>query len=261
MTSPLLLKLPWGSSSVGGFTSTRQGGCSKGAYNSLNLGLNTADDAPRVVENRRLAAHQGGIDPSRIVYACQIHSDRIVEVQTKHAGLGSLSWDQGIADCDALWTRTPGLGLAMGHADCLVVALADVQAGILGIAHAGWRGALAALPAKLVSRMISEGAQAERLQAFLSPCLGPDSLELASEQYDLFTRAFEHSEDFCSALKKGHFLLNLWGCVKRQLLDAGLDATHVQGQEIDTGAHSELFYSHRRDNGKTGRMMTVVSLN
>ncbi|MGH7442088.1 MAG: laccase domain-containing protein, partial [bacterium] len=150
MKGPLLLDQPWGLEGLCGFTSTRQGGTSVGAYDSLNLGLNTADAPAAVVRNRRLALEARGLDPAKAVYACQVHGDGIMEVTAADEGSGTLDWNRGLPDCDAVFTRCRGLPLCIGHADCLVVAVADPVAGLLGLAHAGWRGALAELPAKLL---------------------------------------------------------------------------------------------------------------
>lgn len=260
MSGPLLLALPWDGERLGGFTSTRQGGVSAGSYDSLNLGLNTGDRPADVLENRRRALAQAGLDPERTVYLQQVHGDRLAEALPADAGRGSAAWEDALPACDAVFTRVRGLPLAVGHADCLAVALADPDAGLLGLAHAGWRGALAGLPAALARRMLLEGASAARLQAVLSPCLGPGHLELAEEQHRLFSQAFARPGAFCSALIQGHFYLDLWSCARQQLLEAGLDGARIQGQELDTAGHPELFYSHRRDAGKTGRMMTVVTL-
>ena len=260
MSAPLVLRLPWPGAGLAGFTSTRQGGLSKGTFDSLNLGLNTADEAATVVENRSLALLSQGMDPGRAVYLQQVHGERIEEAGAGEAGRGGRDWIQGLELCDAVFTRVRGLPLAVGHADCLAVAMADPQAGLLGIAHAGWRGALAGLPGKLARRLVEEGADATRLRAVLSPCLGPSSLELGEEQHRLFAQTFEHHHEFCSSLTRGHFYLDLWNCARRQLVDAGMLSTHIQGQELDTALHPELFYSHRRDDGVTGRMMTVATL-
>jgi polyphenol oxidase len=259
VNGPLLLRPPWGSG-VGGFCSTRVGGASKGPYRSLNLGLNTQDDPPSVRANRAAAFAAAGADLARSVHACQVHGDRVLGVGEAEAGRGSLAWEQGLPDCDALWTRAKGLPLSIGHADCLALLLVDVQAGLLGLANAGWRGALAQVPAKLAKALLDQGAQAERLQALLSPCLGPDHLELAEEQWRLFQAADPAWKGYCSRLEGGHFKLDLWSCARRQLEALGLSARQIHGQELDTWDHPELFFSHRRDQGRTGRMLSVAWL-
>ena len=258
--APLILPLPWGAPGLSGFTSTRQGGVSRGAYDSLNLGLNTDDDPAAVVANRTAALGAGGWSLERTVFLQQVHGAVILEAKGADHGKGSRTWDQGLPGCDAVFTREAGLALAIGHADCLAVAVADPEAGLVGLAHAGWRGALAGLPGLLARRLIAEGARPERLQAVLSPCLGPRNLELGEEQHRLFQAAWPQAAAFTTGLVHGHFHLDLWTCARLQLEQSGVPASRIQGQELDTAELPSLFYSHRRDLGQTGRMLTVVGL-
>lgn len=259
MNKPLLLPGDLGAG-VKAFTSTRVGGMSTGAYDSMNLGLNTDDDPAAVRANRSLALQTGGADPARAVYLQQVHGDVIHAVGEAEAGRGVWDWAQGLPACDAAFTKQRRLPLAIGHADCLAVVLADPANGIVGVAHAGWRGALAQLPGKLAWRLQAEGAQSGNLKALLSPCLGPRSLELSEEQYRLFQAADSDFAIYCSPLKGGHFMLDLWTCARLQLEKAGLSSAAVQVQAMDTSEHTALFYSHRRDRGVTGRMLTVAWL-
>lgn len=257
--SPLLLRFQLGQGAQG-FHSTRQGGGSQGAYVGLNLGLNTDDAAAAVVENRRQAFAAAGQPAAQAVYLRQVHGDRIVEAVAADAGKGSLAWDQGLAEADAVFTRQKGLPLAIGHADCLCAVLADAQAGLLGLAHAGWRGALAGLPGLLLKRLLDEGARLERLRATLSPCLGPQRLQLSAAEHAQFQAAFSGADAFCSPLRDGHFNLDLAAAARWQWQSLGLAPWQIQGQELDTWEHPELFFSHRRDQGRTGRMLTVAWL-
>lgn len=260
MSRPLLLTLPWAGPGLAGFTSTRVGGVSQGAYDSLNLGFNTQDDPAAVLANRQRAFEAAGLDLDHSVFLQQVHGDELVEAGHQHGGQGSRAWGEGLPACDAVFTRQRGLALAIGHADCLAVVLADPVAGLLGVAHAGWRGALAGLPAKLARRLLAEGAQPARLQAVLSPCLGPRHLELSEAEHRAFAGAYAKADAFCSPLKAGHFYLDLWSCARQQLTMAGVPPERIQGQELDSAELPELFFSHRRDQGKTGRMLTVASL-
>ena len=255
---PLLL--PLALPGVGGFCSTRQGGGSRGAFDSLNLGTNTGDDGAQVLANRRAALEASGLAPERAVFLQQVHGQAILEAGEAEAGRGLAAWGDGLPACDAVFTRQKGLGLAIGQADCLAVLLVDRDAGLLGLAHAGWRGALADLPGALARRLLAEGAQASRLQAFLSPCLGPASMQLGEAEHAAFSARFSDFKAFSSALRAGHFTLDLWTCARHQLEAAGLDAKRVQGLELDTAAQPELFFSYRRDSGQTGRMLTLAWL-
>jgi hypothetical protein len=258
MSAPLLL--PLALPGLSGFCSTRQGGASRGPFDSLNLGSNTGDEPAQVLANRRAALQAAGLDPQRAVFLQQVHGTCILEDTAAEAGRGLGAWDDGLPACDAVFTRERGLGLAIGQADCLAVVLVDSDAGLLGLAHAGWRGALEGLPGSLARRLIAEGAQAGRLRAFLSPCLGPRSLELGESQHQAFLQRYRELAEFSSPLRGGHFHLDLWTCVRSQLEAAGLSARRIQGVELDTAAQPELFFSHRRDQGHTGRMLTLAWL-
>jgi YfiH family protein len=245
---------------VRGFTSTRQGGRSTGAYSSLNLGSNTGDDPAAVLANRRLVFESQGLDPVQGVYLQQVHGTEIREATRTDAGRGLERWDDGLPACDAVFTRQRGLALSIGHADCLAVVLADPAAGLLGLAHAGWRGALGALPGLLALRLIEEGASPARLKALLSPCLGPAYLELGEEQHQLFSQGFLGMGDFASPLAAGSFYLDLRACATVQLLGAGLQPAQILAQPLCSFAQASLFFSYRRDKGETGRMLTTAYL-
>jgi YfiH family protein len=250
----------WLGPGVRGFTSTRQGGRSTGAYSNLNLGSNTGDDPASVLANRRLSFESVGLDPAQGVYLQQVHGSQIREATLADAGRGLARWDDGLPDCDAVFTRQRGLALSIGHADCLAVVLADPEAGLLGLAHAGWRGALAGLPGLLAKRLIAEGASPTRLHALLSPCLSPARLELGEEQYQLFSQAFPRVGDFASPLALGSFYLDLRALGTIQLLAAGLAAAHIRAQPLCSYGQDSLFFSYRRDKGDTGRMLTTAYL-
>lgn len=260
MNGPLLLPLPSAGRGLNGFCSTRLGGRSRRAYDSLNLGSNTEDDPEAVLANRRLALEAGGLAPERCVFLRQVHGEGLAEAVDSDAGRGLEAWERGLPDCDAAFTRRKGLGLAIGQADCLAVVLADPSASLLGVAHVGWRGALVDLAGALARRLLAEGASADGLRASLSPCLGPRRLELGEAQHQAFAARYQSLADFSSTLTQGHFHLDLWTCCRRQLVAAGVAAQRIQGLELDTAELPSLFYSHRRDQGLTGRMLTVAWL-
>ncbi len=152
------------------------------------------------------------------------------------------------------------MALSIGHADCLAVVLVDVEAGLLGLAHAGWRGALAKLPLKLAEAMITAGAESSRLRVLLSPCLSPAGLELSEEQYRDFAAAFDKLEGIASPLKQGKFHLDLRAAVSAPLLALGVPGAQIVSQALHSDAQEELFFSYRRDQARTGRMLTTAFL-
>lgn len=245
---------------IGGFTSTRQGGQSSGAFSSLNLGTNTGDKPTDVLANRRAAFQVAGLEAEQCVFLQQVHGAQIQEAKLKDAGRGLENFDQGLLATDAAFTRQQGLALSIGHADCLAVVIADAQAGLLGVAHAGWRGALAQLPVLLAQRLVAEGAEPRRLRALLSPCISPAGLELSEDQYRSFEQAPGGLGGFAGPLIQGKFHLDLRACVQRQLLAAGVPLEGIAQQALDSDREQELLFSYRRAKGETGRMLTVAYL-
>jgi copper oxidase (laccase) domain-containing protein len=116
----------------------------------------------------------------------------------------------------------------------------------------GWRGASLKVAEKLARAM---GGDPSRFWAGLSPCLGPDHLELSEKEYPHF-----EGQSWATALKDGHFMLDLWGCAKAQLEAAGLDPSRIEIQAECTACHPGKYYSYRRETGKTGRMMSCIGL-
>ena len=162
---------------------TRQGGASRGIYASLNCGTGSKDDQVAVVENRaRVAEHLGGtMDDVQTIY--QVHS------ATAHA-VDRLQPRDTLPKADALVTRTRGLVIGILTADCAPVLFADAEAGVVGAAHAGWRGAIGGILEATVAAMEEQGADRSRIFAALGPTIGPQSYEVGPE----FVAEFEAAD-------------------------------------------------------------------
>jgi YfiH family protein len=223
-----------------------------------NLGLNTDEDPQAVLGARQKLWQSQGLKLEDTIFLKQVHSDHLETVGKAEAGRGSKSLADALPDCDAVISRDRGVYLAIGHADCLAVLLADPRQGIVGAAHSGWRGASLRIAGKLATKMIADfGSRPSELWAGLSVCLGPCHLELSQEQHALFA-AQPHSADFCGPLNGGHFMLDLWEQSRSQLLDLGLDPAKIEVQKQCTACHLDQFYSYRAEKGHCGRMMSVV---
>ncbi|HEY8103660.1 MAG TPA: polyphenol oxidase family protein [Gaiellaceae bacterium] len=206
--------------------SSRQGGVSEGRYASLNLGLLTSDEPERVEENRRLLCAEVGAKPERLALNRQVHGPI---VRRAEAG------DRG-AHADGLWTDEPGVPLLAMTADCLPVAVvrANGNSPRLGVLHVGWRG--------LLDGVIANGVEAVggRLAAAIGPGIGPCCYEVGPEVASRF------DADLLSDGK-----LDLWTAAERALRAAGV--AEVERSDLCTSCHPDLFFSHRRDQGDTGR--------
>lgn len=211
--------------------STRVGGVSEGPFASLNLGRMTADEAERVEENRaRLLAEVGG-EPGRMTLNRQTHSST---VRTARAG------ERGEPG-DGLWTDERGLPLVALTADCLPIALARTAGDrpAVAVLHAGWRGLLDGIAASGVR------ALGGHVAAAIGPAIGPCCYEVGEEVAEPFRSRFG------ADVVDGRRRLDLWTAAERALREAGVG--RVERVDLCTACHPELLFSHRRDNGLTGR--------
>lgn len=216
----------------------RTGGVSEGFYSSLNCGFGSGDAPERVAENRARAMACIELDGDRLVTPYQVHSNRVAVVEAP--------WPRGEApQVDALVTRTPGLALGILTADCAPVLLADAEAGVVGAAHAGWRGALDGVLGSVLGAMAELGARLERIVAGIGPAIGQRSYEVGPEFPAHFLAQGEDNRDFfCPAPRAGHFFFDLKGYVARRLAVAGVQ--HVKILPCDTCAEDARFFSYRR---------------
>ncbi len=217
---------------------TREGGVSTGLFASLNCSVASGDDPEKVAENRRRALAQLGLAPDRIVTCYQIHSAEVVTVERPwtHA-------DRPRAD--AMVTRLKGLALGILTADCAPVLFADEEAGIIGAAHAGWRGAIGGVLEATVAAMLRQGASAARIAAAIGPCIGFASYEVGPEfPAPFLAQSPDNARFFRAAPRAQHHLFDLGSYVRSRLETAGV--TRIEAVAADTLAEPTQFFSYRR---------------
>ncbi|MDV6373100.1 peptidoglycan editing factor PgeF [Deinococcus arenicola] len=221
--------------------SMRGGGVSVGAYQGLNLD-DREDDAQAVAENRRRLAAALDFDPAGFARLDQIHGVGVVTVT-----------GPGVWTGDALTTATPGVLLAIGTADCYPLLFEDAQAGVVGAAHAGWKGTLGHIAEKTVEAMCELGARPERIRAAVGPGICGERYGVGVEVAAKFTEA-GLGQFVLTGNGQPH--LDLAGANRAVLLEAGLSEENIWlSGRCSTEAD---FYSYRRDAGKTGRMWAVI---
>ncbi len=229
--------------------STRLGGFSAAPFDSLNLGISTADDPACVWRNRKALAAAAGVAAGDLVVAGQIHGTTIAEVGREHRGRGARGPTNVVPDVDGLLTRVAGVPLFVSFADCVPVLLvAGRPAGALALAHAGWRGMLAGIVGKAARAV---GASGSARAAVIGPSIGPCCFAVSPD----VGRRFE--EAFPGTWRDGH--VDLWEAARRQLLAAGLEASEIVTSGLCT-CHDHEFFSHRREHGATGRQAAVAWL-
>ena len=232
----------------------RRGGVSQGLHAGLNVGWGSDDDRAAIAENRRRAV-EAVLPSATLVTVHQVHSPDVVTVAEP--------WpDDARPKADALVTDRPGLLLGVLTADCAPVLLADPAAGVVGAAHAGWKGALAGVTDACVSAMGALGARRERIAAAVGPCIAHPSYEVDADFEARFVVADTFNARFFKQGRDGHAWFDLAGYVAARLAAAGVGAVEKLG--LDTYVDESRFYSyrratHRREPGY-GRQIAVSGL-
>lgn len=211
----------------------RAGGVSVGIYASLNAGPGSRDDSAHVAENRRRVAAAFGVAPERLIGLHQVHS--------AEALLASAPWPGARPEADGVVTTTPGLVLSVLTADCAPVLLADVAAGVIGAAHAGWKGAFAGVLDRVVALMRQAGAR--RITAAIGPSIQQKSYEVGPEFQARFLAADAADARFFAPGEGDRVLFDLPGYCLARLTRLGVTATALAN---DTFAEEPGFFSHRR---------------
>lgn len=217
---------------------TRAGGVSQGCYESLNGGVGSNDAPSHVAENRARMAAAVGVASERLITAYQIHSPVVVTADAP--------WDTSARPkADAIVTQVAGLAIAVSTADCGPILLADAEAGVVGAAHAGWRGALSGVAEATIAAMERCGADRARIVAALGPMIRQSSYEVGPEFVAQFTNDDPDNERFFhSGAHAGHALFDLAGYIAARLVRAGIGRIDDLGR--CTYAEPQLFFSYRR---------------
>jgi len=223
--------------------STRLGGVSERSFDSLNLGILTEDDPEAVAENRRRLASAVGHDPEQIVFALQVHGTHLLHPQSCGSFVAQETTkeprDGGIAEADGHVVAEPGLVPLVFVADCLPVAL--YGPGGLALVHAGWRG--------LAGGIVGAAAEAVGAEAAaIGPGIGPCCYGVGEEVLS----AFAGLGDGVAAGR----MLDLPEVARRLLAEAGV--ARIESAGLCTSCEEQLFFSHRRDNGRTGRQAGIA---
>lgn len=226
---------------------TRSGGVSHPPFDSLNLATHVGDDPLVVAENRaRLRALL--VLPSEPLWLNQMHGVAVVDEHT------ATSCSDGCATADASYTDQPGVVLAVLTADCLSVAFASADGRELAVAHAGWRGLAAGV---LESTLARFKAPPESIQAWIGPSIGPQHFEVGAEVRSAFVASIPGAgAAFVPTGAPGKYRADLPALARQRLVRAGLK--QISGGDLCTMSLPDLFYSYRRDSGRTGRMATLI---
>jgi YfiH family protein len=233
------LEVPHGSS-------TRLGGISQGPYASLNLGRHSGDALDLVVENRRIFGQVLGLEVPFTL--AMTHGTAVAIVEHR---------EQSGLEADACLTRQPGVGLALTTADCVPVLFADPTRGVVGLAHAGWRGTAGRIVQATVDAMAERfGSRPQDVRAAVGPAIRPCCFLVHEDVSSHFTADYAH---LVQAVEE-RSSVDLQEANRLQLVEMGVPVDQVVVCDLCTSCCQDLFFSYRRDGQRSGRMASAIGL-
>ncbi|PLR69668.1 peptidoglycan editing factor PgeF [Bacillus sp. UMB0893] len=244
-----------------GFT-TKNGGVSKGDFQSLNLGLHVKDNQDDVIANRSHLAETLEVPLENWVCADQVHDNRIYKVNGSDRGRGILTYESAISKTDGLYTDEHNLMLALCYADCVPLYFYERNKNLIGTAHAGWKGSVKDIGGKMIETWLKEeAADIDAVYAIIGPSIGACCYVVDNYVIEQVNNALGASEVLpYHRVSDGQYSLDLKQLNKQLLLKAGLKESRILTSSLCTSCESDLFFSHRRDKGSTGRMFSFIGL-
>jgi len=241
---------------IAGFT-TRNGGVSRPPYNSLNLGLGTEDQPANIEGNRATFTRTFDLAPHQLLTVKQVHGDGVLLIDEPNPDLSHFL----NIEVDAIVTNQLGIMIGILTADCFPILIWHKKMPIIAAIHAGWRGAANGLITKVVETICSHfDCQAADLEAAVGPGIGAHNYEVDRPVRDAFRQGSGHWNEISKETKLGHWQLDIPLSCQLQLEQTGLKPNNIDIAEECTCCHPELFFSHRRDNGVSGRQLGFIQL-
>jgi YfiH family protein len=237
---------------------TRLGGVSQGAFAALNVGFSTDDDAANVEANRRSLYAALGTEAGDVVTSHQVHGVNVASIGEAGRGRGAMSAGNTIPATDALITDRPHLFLFLRFADCVPVLFCDPVHGAVGVAHAGWKGTAADIVGTTVKAMAQAfGARPSDLLAAVGPAIGSCHYTVQDDVAGRIRSALPFAHEVLTKTGEG-YALDLPNANRRLLVEHGVSERNIAMSGLCTACHTDEFYSHRAEKGKTGRFGVLI---
>ena len=238
--------------------SARTGGVSTGCYASLNLSFSRPENRETVLQNYYIFYEACGIAPDSMVLDSYEHDTKILKVGAEDCGRGFLR--EPLPPCDGLVTNDPACTLVTGHADCMAFYCYDPITRSIGLAHAGWRGALNRIGRNVIAAMRAHyGANPKDIIVGVGPSICPQCFEVGEDVAQLFDTAYP-GLPLRGKSRSGKTSIDLWRVACCQFLETGVLPQHMQLMGICTAEEPARLFSHRRDKGQTGAMTAFLRL-
>ena len=229
----------------------RREGESEGPFSSLNTDFLVGDREADVRRNLALIGDAFAIPDGRLILMKQIHGDRIHVIDEEGP----------LPECDGLITDRPGIALGIRTADCVPLFFVDRTRRVIGAAHAGWRGTSLGIAARMVATLAERfSSRPEDILAVIGPAIGPCCYQVDTPVFDAFSAMPGAGRFLCPCKGKGRWMLDLALANRLQISEAGVPAKNIFSAGLCTACRQDLFFSHRKAGGLTGRQISLIML-
>ncbi|MGI6677542.1 MAG: peptidoglycan editing factor PgeF [Dehalobacterium sp.] len=242
--------------------SCRLGGVSKGEFSSLNLAFHVGDDPAHVISNRKKIVHLLDSKIESLVASEQVHDHQVFVVEKSVQGRGSDSCATAIPGTDALITNIPGIMLSSYYADCVPLFFLDLEHQVIALAHAGWRGTVLNIGVKTLEKMAETfWTRPEHCLIGIGPAIGSCCFQVDQKVLNTFVSTFDFCQQFTQPLGQGKWAIDLPGINHHLLIKKGVLPEHITQSRLCTSCNTDLFFSYRKEQGRTGRQAALIMLN
>ena len=244
---------------VEAFSTTRGAVMARNPYSGVNLCDYVGDDALCVLDSRITLAMQLGIDLDDLIMPRQTHSCRVAVIDERFRSLDIDQQETELEGVDALVTKLPGVAIGVNTADCVPIVLVDDEAGVIAVAHAGWRGTVGRIAEAVVKEMCRQGACPDRIHAAMGPSICQDCFEVGDEVVDAFRQAHFDLDTIVkrnAATGKAH--IDLCTANSTVLIGAGVPAGNIVTSSHCSRCEHDRFFSARRLGTVSGRTLTAI---
>jgi polyphenol oxidase len=243
---------------IAGFT-TKNGGNSSEVYESQNLGFHVGDKEDTVCSNRAGLSELLHFPLKNWVGAEQTHGITIRRITKNDRGRGSNSYEHSFKGTDGFYTREPGILLTLCFADCVPLYFMASEERMIGVAHAGWKGTVKGIAGQMVTEWKDEGIDVEKISVIIGPSICEKCYIVDNHVIDFVQNTLEHVEKKpYNLIKEGQYSLDLKEVNKQVLIKAGIAEEQISTTTFCSSCHQQEFFSHRRDLGSTGRMLSFI---
>ncbi|QQZ08021.1 peptidoglycan editing factor PgeF [Heyndrickxia vini] len=245
---------------VAGFT-TKNGGQSKNEFQQLNCGFHVGDALTDVQQNRQILASKLDFDINNWVGAEQTHDIQIVKVNDSQSGKGALDYQSSLKNTDGLYTDKNNTLLTLCFADCVPLYFFAPKYNMIGIAHAGWKGTVNGIGKEMVEKWTGEGIPVEHIQAVIGPSICKDCYIVDNRVITKINKWMQPNTEMpYEEISPGQFKLDLRKLNQIILELSGVSPENIHITNFCTSCDRDEFFSHRRDHGKTGRMLSFIGM-